>query len=161
MKLLPEPLVSWGVVHAVGLTSACGQTGCRSGSHLAACSEALNTPYAWEPLLCFCMPGTGVRTGIWDAWEEEPLKWCHTHLGLLFPLLLSRSSLFVKFSITVQRLKKAKSRGRQHISLEDWQTALCPNRRIFPSCLSLGIGYWVLLGVHFFPYQPSLGGGQH
>lgn len=53
-------------------------------------STARGTPYAWEPFLCFCMPGTGVRTGIWDAWEEEPLRWCHTHSGVLFPLLLSR-----------------------------------------------------------------------
>lgn len=55
-------------------------------------SEALpgDTPYTWEPFLCFCMPGTGVRTGTWDAWEEEPLRWCHTHSGVLFLLLLSR-----------------------------------------------------------------------
>lgn len=85
-----------------------------------------------------------------------------THIwGCSSPCCYPGASLFVKFSITVQRMKKAKLRGRQHIRLEDWQTALCPDRRVFPSCLSLRIGYWVLLGVHFFPYQPSLGGGQH
>lgn len=143
MTLFPEPLVSWGVEDAVGLTSACGQTGCRSGSHLAACSEALNAPYAWEPLLCFCMPGTGVRSGIWDAREEEPLRWCHTHLELLFPCCYPGASLF-KFSITVQRMKQAKPRGGQHISLERLaKTALCPDRRIRPpaSVLGLDTGY--------------------
>lgn len=148
------------------------------------CGESHICPWSdwvqiWVPSLCMSealpgihrMPGSLFSASACQAQvsgqesgmpAKRSLSGGATHIrGCSSPCCYPGASLFVKFSITVQRLKKAKPRGRQHIGLEDWQTALCPDRRIFPSCLSLRIGHWGLLGVHFFPYQPSLGSRQH
>lgn len=151
-------------------------SGTCSGSHLCLWSGWVQI---WVPSCCMFrstakgiyIPGSLFSASAGQAQVSEQgsgtpgkrsLSGDATHIrGCSSPCYYPGASLFVKFSITVQRLKKAKPRGKQHIGLEDWQTALCPDRRIFPSCLSLRIGYWVLLGVHFFPYQPSLSNGQH